>query len=177
MFGVCFYRIEMVYWFIVGRDKMRIAKICYNCGNRLTSGTIKRKNIETCDVCGEEFHNVDFFTGIKLAKMSGRESDKWIEQQTGHKIPEEYAKQREEDLKKTLEEIKKYKEQRATELCIQRMDREQKKHPTNIHCPTCGSNKIEKISGASRAASVGVFGLASSKIGKTFECKSCGYKW
>lgn len=44
-------------------------------------------------------------------------------------------------------------------------------------CPTCGSTNIKDISTLNRVVSVGLFGLASGKIGKTKECKSCGYKW
>lgn len=44
-------------------------------------------------------------------------------------------------------------------------------------CPTCGSTNIRKISGTKRFVTTGLFGLASSNIGKTMECKNCGYKW
>lgn len=44
-------------------------------------------------------------------------------------------------------------------------------------CPTCGSTDISKISTVSRAVSVGIFGLASSKIGKTHKCNNCGTTW
>ena len=44
-------------------------------------------------------------------------------------------------------------------------------------CPTCGSTNIQKISGTKRWLSAGLFGLASSDIGKSMVCKSCGYKW
>ena len=44
-------------------------------------------------------------------------------------------------------------------------------------CPTCGSTNIKKISGTKRFVTTGLFGLASSNIGKTMECKNCGYKW
>lgn len=44
-------------------------------------------------------------------------------------------------------------------------------------CPTCGSTNVQRISTASRLGSTMLFGLASSKIGKTMECKNCGYKW
>lgn len=44
-------------------------------------------------------------------------------------------------------------------------------------CPTCGSTNIKKISTTNRTISVATAGLASSKIGKQFECKNCGYKW
>lgn len=44
-------------------------------------------------------------------------------------------------------------------------------------CPTCGSTNISKISDTKRFVTTGLFGLASSNIGKTMECKNCGYKW
>lgn len=44
-------------------------------------------------------------------------------------------------------------------------------------CPSCGSTNISKIGLVNRAISVGVFGLASSKIGKTHKCNSCGTTW
>ena len=53
-----------------------------------------------------------------------------------------------------------------------------KPQPSNIpKCPTCGSTDIKDISTLNRMVSVGAFGLASDKIGKTKECKNCGYKW
>lgn len=44
-------------------------------------------------------------------------------------------------------------------------------------CPTCGSTNIKKISGTKRWLSTGLFGLASSNIGKSMYCQNCGYKW
>ena len=50
--------------------------------------------------------------------------------------------------------------------------------PTNVpKCPTCGSTNIKKISGTRRWLGVGLFGIASSDVGKTRECNDCGYKW
>lgn len=47
----------------------------------------------------------------------------------------------------------------------------------NIHCPYCNSSNVTKISTVNRAVSVGMFGLASSKIGKTHKCNDCGSTW
>lgn len=44
-------------------------------------------------------------------------------------------------------------------------------------CPTCGSLSVKRIGGVERAASVGMFGLFSKKINKSFKCNSCGYTW
>lgn len=47
----------------------------------------------------------------------------------------------------------------------------------NIRCPICNSAKINRISNLNRSVSVAAWGLASSKIGKQYECKSCKHKW
>ena len=44
-------------------------------------------------------------------------------------------------------------------------------------CPTCGSTNVKHISTLNRAVSIGVFGLFSSKIGKTYECLNCKMNW
>ena len=49
--------------------------------------------------------------------------------------------------------------------------------PTGIHCPTCGSRNVKKISLTSKAVGAATVGILSSNIRKTFKCNSCGYKW
>ena len=44
-------------------------------------------------------------------------------------------------------------------------------------CPTCGSTNISKIGTVNRMISTSLFGLASSKIGKTHKCNNCGTTW
>ena len=44
-------------------------------------------------------------------------------------------------------------------------------------CPVCGSKKVKRISTLNRGFSVYLLGLASSKIGKQYECDSCKHKW
>lgn len=44
-------------------------------------------------------------------------------------------------------------------------------------CPMCGSSNTTQISTLNRAASVAAVGLASSKIGKQYQCKNCKHKW
>lgn len=46
-----------------------------------------------------------------------------------------------------------------------------------ITCPTCQSTNISKIGTLNRMASIGLFGLASSKIGKNHKCNNCGTTW
>lgn len=51
------------------------------------------------------------------------------------------------------------------------------KFSTGPKCPTCGSTNIRKISTGERMVSVGILGLFSKKINKSFKCNSCGYTW
>lgn len=45
-------------------------------------------------------------------------------------------------------------------------------------CPTCGSEKIHKISTANKVVRAGLLGIFSlGQISKTFECDNCHYKW
>lgn len=57
-------------------------------------------------------------------------------------------------------------------------DMEKKKYNDyKITCPVCQSKKVLKITSVNRAISVGALGLASSKIGKQYECSECHHKW
>lgn len=42
-----------------------------------------------------------------------------------------------------------------------------------VTCPYCHSTDTKKISGTSRWVSTGLFGLASSKVGKQWHCNKC----
>ncbi len=55
-----------------------------------------------------------------------------------------------------------------------RIKQEQSNQPK---CPYCGSTNISKIGIINRSISVGLFGLASDKIGKTHKCNKCGSTW
>lgn len=60
---------------------------------------------------------------------------------------------------------------------LQQQESSKQTEEAQPHCPTCGSTDIQKISGTKRWFSTGLFGLASSDIGKSMCCKKCGYKW
>lgn len=44
-------------------------------------------------------------------------------------------------------------------------------------CPLCGSTNIGPIGAVERGLSVGFLGVASPTIGKSYECRSCHYRW
>ena len=46
-----------------------------------------------------------------------------------------------------------------------------------VNCPCCNSANVRKIGMVERGISVGVLGLFSKKINKSFQCNTCGYTW
>ena len=44
-------------------------------------------------------------------------------------------------------------------------------------CPMCNSKKVMKISDLDREFSFAIWGVASDKIGKQYECDNCHHKW
>lgn len=71
-------------------------------------------------------------------------------------------------------------EEKATSTEIEEREERRKKYTPSaplIHCPYCNSANVTKIGTVNRAVSVGMFGLASSKIGKTHKCNDCGSTW
>lgn len=54
---------------------------------------------------------------------------------------------------------------------------EYKKMNGGYKCPSCGMMAGYKISTVSRGASVELFGAASDKLGKTYQCGNCKYMW
>lgn len=46
------------------------------------------------------------------------------------------------------------------------------------YCPKCGSSDVTVISGASKAASIVMWGvLAANKVRSTYKCNRCGHKF
>ena len=144
----------------------RHTKECHNCGLiavELESGAFYQRD---CPFCGAKL--VD---GQKinegLSYAIAREDE--IEQKYIRGDPEKealYQKRKQSEQRQAEAQLAKREAQRAAQAsaCVPK-------------CPTCGSTNVQRISTASRLGSTMLFGLASSKIGKTMECKNCGYKW
>lgn len=67
-------------------------------------------------------------------------------------------------------------EAREARLCEKRKQdlyRPISKTPNQVKCPYCQSVNVKKITTVGRAVSVGVFGIASGKIGKQWHCNNC----
>ena len=132
-----------------------VKKVCYNCGEVAWSRFDKE-----CPACGHKFVSVNLIDGVKLGKMLPVESDKWIEEKSGHPLCE------------NSKELRDAAYQRLHEECS-RMNSKYVADKPLVFCPYCGSADTKKISTASRNASVAVVGVASSKIGKQWHCNKC----
>lgn len=44
-------------------------------------------------------------------------------------------------------------------------------------CLTCGSYEVKRISELSKGIGFSLWGMASSKVGKSYQCSTCGYTW
>lgn len=63
------------------------------------------------------------------------------------------------------------------ESSVHKMEEIQKEQPSLPTCPNCHSTNIERMGALNRGASLLMFGIFSSKIGKTYQCHNCGYRW
>ena len=70
-----------------------------------------------------------------------------------------------------------YEQREGKEKLLQQASLDKQKEQNTPKCPTCGSTNVKHISTLNRVASIGVFGLFSSKIGKNYECLNCKMKW
>ena len=59
---------------------------------------------------------------------------------------------------------------------LQKKEEYQKLHG-GYKCPSCGMMAGHKIGAVSKGASIGMLGIASDKLGKTYKCENCKYMW
>ena len=52
-----------------------------------------------------------------------------------------------------------------------------KQNNNQLKCPTCGSDKIKKISVSAKIGGAMMFGIFSKTAKSQFKCEKCGYKW
>ena len=152
---------------------MTTKKICKSCG------AISFNKEDICPVCNIPLIIVPFFTGRKIDNLGGEDRDKYIEEITGQKLNPIMVQKRKDYLKKIYKEQKEILQKRIRKSEESRINEYQQKYLAehNIHCPYCNSTNVTKIGTVNRAVSVGMLGLASSKIGKTHKCNDCGSTW
>ena len=149
---------------------MTTKKICKSCG------AISFNKEDICPVCNIPLITVPFFTGRKIDNLGGEDRDKYIEEITGQKLNPIMVQKRKDYLKKIYKEQKEILQKRIRKSEESRINEYQQKYLAehNIHCPYCNSSNVTKIGTVNRAISVGMFGLASKKLGKQWHCNNCG---
>ena len=124
-----------------------------------------KDEIMICPNCNHQLINIDFpANDLYTIKTVSNDSKEFIDAmiELYKKNPIEYQ------LK-----MAQFKVQETQILEAEKQSQEQ-----NVpKCPTCGSTNIKKISAGSRWLSTGLFGISSSKLGKSMECRHCGYKF
>lgn len=116
--------------------------------------------------CVQEFYDYckPFYEEIltKRPEFDQKLFNTLIERQMEHR---NNLKKRRESWDKQVEEHREFMEKYGVDT------------PPRVECPYCHSTNTKKISGVERATSVGLFGLLSKKIGKSWKCNSCGSTW
>ena len=142
---------------------------CDICGAKLENG----ERLSECPECLCPFENVDKNSPIREYK-SPIPDGSWVKAiSTDENFMKAMTELYEKDPIEYQLKISQFKTQ------VQQQEQAQKSRvESNIpKCPTCGSTNIKPISGTKRWLTAGLFGLASSNVGKSMECKACGYKW
>lgn len=145
---------------------MAFLHYCPKCGNII----IPPENDKKCNYCGEEC----LPTHISTSDVLHHDWEKLPNQI----ILEEYVKPNplfDEELYNKRVALEKRQEEATSNRL--RMEKQQAQKANVPKCPTCGSTNVEKISTAKKAFGFAMVGLFSSNLGKTMECKNCGYKW
>ena len=164
--------------------------VCPVCGNRNRSGD----RFPICDFCGCE--DVITLTDDEISeiqndirKLPEKAQQKYLTEEPKSDfykmgiMTTEYIRQKYVFNDPRFSKSKFNERERKEEKDYQEFKEQSKRdvaaysgHPT-ITCPTCGSTNTKKISGLSKAASVGLFGIFSQKVKHQFHCNSCGYEW
>lgn len=135
---------------------------CKHCGSR--EPLINLSKEDTLEALNEEARKVfgndcsDNFFAVLEQKYHIKEDPRY-----NAEIADYIKKQFDKELR-----------QMKAELAAERARQAEAAKP---HCPTCGSTNIKKLDVVDRAVSVGVFGIFSNKINKSFKCKNCGHTW
>ena len=164
--------------------------VCPVCGNRNRSGD----RFPICDFCGCE--DVITLTDDEISeiqndirKLPEKAQQKYLTEEPKSDfykmgiMTTEYIRQKYVFNDPRFSKSKFNERERKEEKDYQEFKEQSKRdvaayygRPT-ITCPTCGSTNTKKISGLSKAASVGLFGIFSQKVKHQFHCNSCGYEW
>ena len=163
------------------------ARICPKCG---TKGLVPIEFDKKCFCGGDEI--VFNVTEDEYIEMSDDERNRMIEEMNIHPLINDddayaiYIVTHSTEIIDAMIELKQKDiieyglklAQFKTQLEQQKSAKEKVKTDNRLKCPTCGSAKVIRIPGLSKATWIALQGVYSiGKISKTFQCMNCGYKW
>lgn len=145
-----------------------IDTICPHCG--YIQVHFNPSKFPICECCGYEdpviIDNNDLLQLEKELKAKDPDASAY------EALREKYVYSSEHFSKKAYNDMLKYVEERK-----QKIQEEYDRICHTPKCPTCGSTDLRKVSVGAKAVSVGLFGIFSQKVKKTWHCNSCGYEW
>lgn len=142
----------MVY--LIRGDIMSIMKYCPRCGN-IISGSANQ-----CNFCNHEIIETKY-TFDEYLNIGRHDFEEKIMRIYGLRGSTEFS---EKLYNKRHEEEDKNLHGEGSYVAPK---------PNAVTCPYCQSTYVSKIGTLNRIASVGLFGLASKKIGKQWHCNHC----
>lgn len=153
--------------------------ICPHCG--YINFYVKPSKFPICKCCdyedpiiitNDERH--DLVVSIK-ASINEQKSNEELADIIDEALREKYVYGNEHFSKKAYNDMLEYTERKEEEA--RAFFSSNSSDPHTPKCPTCGSTDLRKVSVGAKAVSVGLFGIFSQKVKKTWHCNSCGYEW
>lgn len=153
--------------------------ICPHCG--YINFYVKPSKFPICKCCdyedpiiitNDERH--DLVVSIK-ASINEQKSNEELADIIDEALREKYVYGNEHFSKKAYNDMLEYTERKEEEA--KAFFNSHSSDPHTPKCPTCGSTDLRKVSVGAKAVSVGLFGIFSQKVKKTWHCNSCGYEW
>lgn len=99
-----------------------------------------------------------------------------VHERSNYSEKERFERQQERERERIEREVKESVERRNQAKKEEKRQEEikQAQHP---QCPACHGYNTQRITTASRVIGTAMVGLASSTIGKQYECLDCKHKW
>lgn len=153
--------------------------ICPHCG--YINFYVKPLKFPICKCCdyedpiiitNDERHNL--VVSIK-ASINEQKSNEELADIIDEALREKYVYDNEHFSKKAYNDMLEYTERKEKEA--KAFFSSNSSDPHTPKCPTCGSTDLRKVSVGAKAVSVGLLGIFSQKVKKTWHCNSCGYEW
>lgn len=157
---------------------------CKKCGRQLAE-LFDEKTHDTCDVCGSPFYEVpdEYIDNFRWRDGDGKKA---VEEELVKTSPEfdpdlfarrdDILHQRTADFERKMAIGEAVKNGMNSKEALATNGNGYKNRP-KVACPYCHSANCAKISGVHRWLSTGLFGIASSDIGKQWRCNNCGSKF